>query len=82
MLLSLSSLPFCLRWLFREVGLLFDEAQWGYYLSLLRELLWPGGVWCPKERETKTPDEMAKTKEDALHELTHNAAAGNFDLFK
>eukprot|EP00057_Strongylocentrotus_purpuratus_P007585 XP_011662059.1 PREDICTED: uncharacterized protein LOC585420 [Strongylocentrotus purpuratus] len=63
------------RWLFREVGLLFDEAQWGYYLSLLRELLWPGGVWCPKERETKTPDEMAKTKEDALHELTHNAAA-------
>ncbi|XP_030830630.1 sorting nexin-19 [Strongylocentrotus purpuratus] len=63
------------KWLFREVGLLFDEAQWGYYLSLLRELLWPGGVWCPKERETKTPDEMAKTKEDALHELTHNAAA-------
>ncbi|XP_063960046.1 sorting nexin-25-like [Lytechinus pictus] len=62
-------------WLLQEVELLFTEAQWGYYLSLLRDLLWPGGVFNPKERETKTPDEINQTKADALHELTHNPAA-------
>ncbi|XP_041472354.1 sorting nexin-19-like [Lytechinus variegatus] len=63
------------KWLLQEVELLFTEAQWGYYLSLLRDLLWPGDVFHPKERETKTPDEINQTKADALHELTHNPAA-------
>ncbi|XP_071495117.1 sorting nexin-19-like [Diadema antillarum] len=68
------------RWLENEIGLLFTEAQWGYYLSLLRELFWPGGMWRPKERESKSTEEMLQTKREALHELTHNAVSVGLSL--
>ena len=61
-----SSLRTLFRWIERQVQLLFSEHWCAFYLSELRQLLWPDGKLLSASDVVRTEAEKAATKEEAL----------------
>ena len=50
---------------------LVTEEQWQYYLTLLKDTMWPGGELMKSSEQQKTEEEKLKTKEEAIQTLSN-----------
>ncbi|XP_078585050.1 uncharacterized protein LOC144867149 [Branchiostoma floridae x Branchiostoma japonicum] len=59
------------QWLHNQVTLLTNQEQCVYYLSLLREAVWPGGVLPDEPEPIRTEEEKEESKQQALEAMVN-----------
>ena len=52
-------------WLKKEINELTNEQQWTFYIYMLRETLWPGGVFDGTEQQAPSPEQRQITEDQA-----------------
>ncbi|CAH1248074.1 SNX19 [Branchiostoma lanceolatum] len=67
------------QWLHSQVTLLTNQEQCVYYLSLLREAVWPGGILPDEPEPIRTEEEKEESKQQALEAMV-NFLPGLFPL--